>query len=70
MKKYLLSIFTLISPILIFAQETTSDMSMDERIETWFKPISDVVTSIVFYPITIVGKDVPIVIIILLLIVF
>ena len=67
MKKYLLSIFTLILPALAFSQETTLDMSMDERIETWFKPISDAVTSVVFYPITIVGMDVPIVIIILLL---
>lgn len=67
MKKGLLSIFTLILPILTFAQESTSNISMDERIEAWFKPVSDVVSSIVFYPISIVGRDVPIVIIILLL---
>ncbi len=66
MKKYLLSIFTLISPVLTFAQET-QEMGFDEKIETWFKPVSDAVTSVVFYPINIVGKDVPIVIIILLL---
>jgi AGCS family alanine or glycine:cation symporter len=67
MKKGLLSIFTLILPILTFAQESTSKISMDERIEAWFKPVSDVVSSIVFYPISMVGRDVPIVIIILLL---
>ena len=66
MKKYILSIFTLILPVLTFAQETQK-MGFDEKIETWFKPISDAVTSVVFYPINIVGMDVPIVIIILLL---
>ncbi|TXE15755.1 alanine:cation symporter family protein [Psychroserpens burtonensis] len=66
MKKYLLSFFTLVLPIITFSQEAQG-MGFDEKIETWFKPISDVVSSVVFYPISIVGRDVPIVIIILLL---
>ena len=66
MKKKFLSFLFLATPLMTFAQEA-QEMGFDERIETWFKPISDAVTSIVFYPINIVGKDVPIVIIILLL---
>ncbi|MDX5583438.1 MAG: alanine/glycine:cation symporter family protein [Aureibaculum sp.] len=66
MKKKFLSLLFLVTPFITFAQEA-QEMGFDERIETWFKPISDAVTSIVFYPINIVGKDVPIVIIILLL---
>jgi len=66
MIKKLLSLLFLIIPFITFAQEA-QEMGFDEKIETWFKPISDAVTSIVFFPINIVGKDVPIVIIILLL---
>jgi len=51
----------------LFAQESSESMKLDERIESGFAPISKVITDIVFYPITIVGMDVPIVIIILLL---
>ncbi len=50
-------------PMLTFAQEAT----MDEKIEAKFKPFADAVSSVVFYPISIVGIEVPIVIIILLL---
>ncbi len=67
MKKLITSTFLLFSNFILFAQEATSEKGMDERIEEWFAPISKVVTDIVFYPITIVGMDVPIVIIILLI---
>ena len=67
MKKLLLSLFTLFLPFLTFAQDTAENLSVDEQIEAWFKPISDAVTAVVFYSVEIVGKDVPIVIIILLL---
>jgi AGCS family alanine or glycine:cation symporter len=67
MKKKLFSLLLLVIPLITFAQESTSKISMDERIEAWFKPISDVVSSVVFYPISIVGTEVPIVIILLLL---
>lgn len=63
MKKYFLSIFTLIVPFLTFAQE----LSMDEEIEAKFKPFASAVSGVVFYPISIVGKEVPIVLIVLLL---
>lgn len=67
MKKKLFSLLLLVIPFITFAQESTSKIRMDERIEAWFKPISDVVSSVVFYPISIVGTEVPIVIILLLL---
>jgi len=63
MNKKLLSLLFLITPFFSFAQE----MSMDEKIEAKFKPFADAVSSVVFYPISIVGIDVPIVIIVLLL---
>ncbi len=63
MKKKFLSIILTIIPLLTFAQE---NLSIDERIEKAFKPFSDFVSGIVFYGVNIAGKDVPIVIIILL----
>ena len=66
MKKLLTSTFLLFSNFILFAQETTAEKGIDERIEEWFAPISKVVTDVVFYPINIVGMKVPIVIIILL----
>jgi len=63
MKKYLLSIFTLIAPFLTFAQ----DLSMDEEIEAKFKPFASAVSGVVFYPVSIAGMEVPIVLIVLLL---
>lgn len=63
MKKHLLSIVTLMTPFLIFAQET----SIEEDIEAKFGPFSQAVSSVVFYPISIAGKQVPFVLIVLLL---
>jgi AGCS family alanine or glycine:cation symporter len=53
----------LLAPIFTFAQE----MSIDEKIEAGFKPFADWIGHKVFYPIPIVGIDVPIVLIVLLL---
>lgn len=66
MKKRLLSILLAIFPFLLIAQETSTNLTMDERIERAFAPFSKAVSDIVFYAINISGKDVPIVIIILL----
>ena len=49
-------------PMLSFAQELT----IDEQIEEKFKPFADAVSAVVFYPISIAGIDVPIVVILLL----
>lgn len=62
MKRYLLSLIATMLPLVTFAQ----DMSIDEAIEAKFKPFSAAVSGIVFYPITIGTKQVPIVLIVLL----
>jgi len=48
MKKYLLSIFTLIIPFLTFAQETT-ELGLDQKIDQAFKPFSDAVFGVIFF---------------------
>ena len=63
MKNKFLSLLFMVVPFLTFAQELT----IDEKIEEKFKPFANAVSSVVFYPVPIVGIDVPIVIIILLL---
>ncbi len=50
MRKYLLSIFTLILPFLTFAQETV-EKGLDQRIDEGFKPFSDFVSNVVFFEI-------------------
>ena len=67
MRKLLFLFFIFFQNIILFAQESSETMKLDERIEAGFAPISKVITDIVFYPVKIVGMDVPIVIIILLL---
>lgn len=62
-RNLLMCLLVLISPAIGFAKE----MTIDEKIEAEFKPFADWIGSIVFYPISIVGIDVPIVLIVLLL---
>ena len=50
MKKYLLSIFTLILPLLTFSQEAAKK-GLDQRIDEGFKPISDAISKVVFFEI-------------------
>jgi len=50
MKKYLLSLCTLVFPFLTFAQEV-AEKGLDEKFNESFKPISDAWGAIVFYPI-------------------
>ncbi|OEJ98965.1 alanine glycine permease [Flavivirga aquatica] len=50
MKKYLLSIFTLILPFLTTAQETT-EVGIDQQIDQAFKPVSDFFSSVIFFQI-------------------
>ncbi|MEP3838926.1 MAG: alanine/glycine:cation symporter family protein [Algibacter sp.] len=49
MKKYLLSIFTLIIPILTFAQE--EELGLDEKIDQAFAPVAQFFTDVIFFPI-------------------
>lgn len=50
MKKYLLSIFTLIIPFLTIAQEAT-EIGLDEQIDQAFKPVSDFFSDLIFFEI-------------------
>ncbi|WP_298346430.1 alanine/glycine:cation symporter family protein [uncultured Algibacter sp.] len=50
MKKYLLSIFTLITPVLIIAQET-AEKGLDQRIDEAFQPVADGFFDFIFFPI-------------------
>jgi len=56
---------SLLMPIFSFAQEKAK--GIDEKINDFFEPIAKSVGDVVFYPITIAGNDVPIVLIVLLL---
>ncbi len=61
--KYFLSILALIFPFVNFAAE---EKGIDQMIDEFFRPIADFVGGIVFYSIQIAGKDVPIVLIVLI----
>tara|TARA_R110000787_G_scaffold89678_6_gene189688 strand:- start:5504 stop:7105 length:1602 start_codon:yes stop_codon:yes gene_type:complete len=50
MKKYLLSLFTFLIPIFTFAQES-AEKGIDQQIDEAFKPFSDTISSIVFFPV-------------------
>lgn len=61
MKKYFLSLFTFLIPIITFAQENI-EKGVDQKIDEAFKPFSDFISSIVFFE---VFKGAPFVIILL-----
>jgi AGCS family alanine or glycine:cation symporter len=63
MKKFLLSLFTILLPLFSFAQEAT-EKGLDQQIDEAFKPISDTISSIIFFE---VFKDAPFVIVLLVL---
>lgn len=63
-KRITFLVLFLMQSIAVFSQ---NELSIDEKIENWFKPISDKICDIVFFPISIVGNQVPIVLILLLL---
>lgn len=50
MKKYLLSLFTFLTPLFLFAQDS-EEIGIDERIDQWFTPISDSVSAVIFFEI-------------------
>ncbi|MBU3823056.1 alanine:cation symporter family protein [Flavobacteriaceae bacterium XHP0103] len=62
MKKYFLSLLTLIFPIITFSQDKSIGESINDAFAKYTKPIVD----LIFYPMQIAGKDVPIVVVILL----
>jgi AGCS family alanine or glycine:cation symporter len=68
MKTRFLSLLLTISPFLIFAQDSAKKaLTIDEKIDTFFRPIADLVGSVVFYTISFGGKSVPLVLIVLIL---
>ena len=64
MKRRLLSIFTLFLPLLTIAQET-AEVGLDKKIDAAFKPVSDFFSNVIFFTIPLAGKDVPFVLILL-----
>ena len=50
MKKYLLSIFALILPLITFAQET-EEIGLDQKIDEAFAPVAQFFTDVIFFPI-------------------
>lgn len=60
--KLLLGLIATILPFINFAQE----QSIDQKIDSFFRPIADAVGSVIFYPISIGGHSVPIVLIVLI----
>ena len=66
--KKLLALLFLISPILTFAQNgSKAALTIDQKIDNFFKPIADFVGNIVFASFTFGGHKVPLVLIILIL---
>jgi AGCS family alanine or glycine:cation symporter len=68
MKKAFLSLLFTILPFLTFAQDASEEaLTIDQKIDTFFRPIADFVGSIVFYSLSFGGHSVPLVLIILIL---
>ncbi|WP_432410187.1 alanine/glycine:cation symporter family protein [Rasiella sp. SM2506] len=63
MKKFLLSLFTLLVPILTFAQDA-EEIGLDQKIDQAFQPISDFFSAVIFFEI---APDTPFVIVLLVL---
>ncbi|RFN58531.1 alanine/glycine:cation symporter family protein [Marixanthomonas ophiurae] len=64
MKKILLSLFTILTPLLTYAQ---IEKSIGESINEAFGEHTEPIVKVIFYPVVIAGKELPIVIILLLL---
>jgi AGCS family alanine or glycine:cation symporter len=67
-KSILLILFSFFIPFISFAQETAEkiELDFDQKIDAWFKPFSDAVSSVIFYSINFGPYSVPLVIIILI----
>ena len=61
MKKFLLCLFTILTPLLTFAQET-EEVGLDQKIDQAFAPISDFFSAIIFFE---VAPNTPFVIVLL-----
>jgi len=65
-KTLILTLFSIFIPFITFAQETSTELSIDQKIDAFFRPIADFVGGIIFFPVSIVGHSVPIVLIVLI----
>ncbi len=67
MKKLIPIALAWLMPVLMWAQEGQQEMGLDERIDSWVRPATDVVESIVFYSVGSGATAMPLVVIMLLL---
>ncbi len=51
MKKQLLALFSLLLPLLTFAQEAEEEVGLDQKIDEAFKPVSDFFSNVIFFEI-------------------
>ena len=67
-KSILLTILSFFIPFITFAQDTAEalELTIDQKIDAAFRPIADVVGSIVFFSVNIGKSSVPIVLFILI----
>ncbi|WP_034260033.1 alanine/glycine:cation symporter family protein [Aequorivita capsosiphonis] len=63
MKKFILSLITILIPLITFAQE---QKSLGQKIDDVFAEYTTPIVNLIFYPVEIAGMDMPIVIILLL----
>ena len=67
-KSIFLTLFSFLIPFITFAQETAEkvDLTIDQKIDALFRPIADAVGSVVFFAVNVGGKQVPIVLFVLI----
>ena len=65
MKFKLLTLFSLFAPFLIYAQDSSEELSWGQRIDQQFQPVADAWEAIVLYPVSIAGYNIPFVLILL-----
>jgi AGCS family alanine or glycine:cation symporter len=67
-KSILLTFFSIFIPFITFAQETVevTELTIDQKIDAWFRPIADFVGGIIFYSVNIGESSVPIVLFVLI----
>ncbi len=66
MKKFF-TLILLFSTFISFAQGKTDSLTIDQKIDNFFRPIADFIGKYIFYPISIAGHSVPLVLIVLIL---
>ena len=65
MKFKLLTLLTIFTPVLMYSQESSGELSWGQRIDQQFQPVADAWEAIVLYPVPIAGYNIPFVLILL-----